>query len=144
MHLDLRNGYHIIKMKKNQVLYHGLGHLLWRIPIQLKLLPCFIWYIRGWTMDGSFSHSPFRCDLSYFKAHCTTYFNLGIDNWFPMYLNSSSNFALRSTISCGFWFFTRTMETSMCLVQSLWIESSNHGLLAERHVTKPLESTWMD
>jgi hypothetical protein len=61
-----------------------------------------------------------------------------------MYLNSSSNFALRSTISCGFWFFTRTMETSMCLVQSLWIESSNHGLLAERHVTKPLESTWMD
>jgi hypothetical protein len=34
-----RHGYHIIKVKKGQVLYHGLGHLLWRIPIQLKLLP---------------------------------------------------------------------------------------------------------
>jgi hypothetical protein len=32
----------------------------------------------------------------------------------------------------------------MYLVQSLRIESSNRGLLAEQHVTKPLESTWMD
>jgi hypothetical protein len=61
-----------------------------------------------------------------------------------MYSNSSSNFALRSAISCGFWFFTRIMETSMYLVQSLRIESSNRGLLAEWHVTKPPESTWMD
>jgi hypothetical protein len=32
----------------------------------------------------------------------------------------------------------------MYLVQSLQIESSNCGLLAEWPVTKPLESTWMD
>jgi hypothetical protein len=32
----------------------------------------------------------------------------------------------------------------MYLVQSLQIESSNCGLLAERPVTKPPESTWMD
>jgi hypothetical protein len=54
------------------------------------------------------------------------------------------NSALRLAISCGFWFFTRTMETSMYLVQSLWIEFSNHGLSVERPVTKPPESTWMD
>ncbi len=32
----------------------------------------------------------------------------------------------------------------MYLVQSLRIESSNRGLLVERLVTKPPESTWMD
>ncbi len=32
----------------------------------------------------------------------------------------------------------------MYLVQSLRIESSNRGLLVERPVTKPLESTWTD
>jgi hypothetical protein len=32
----------------------------------------------------------------------------------------------------------------MYLVQSLRIESSNHGFLVEQHVTKPPESTWMD
>jgi len=54
------------------------------------------------------------------------------------------NFALRSAISYNFWFFTSTMETSMYLAQSVQIESSNHVLLVERLVTKPLESTWMD
>ncbi len=36
------------------------------------------------------------------------------------------------------------METYMYLVQSLQFGSSNRGLLAERPITKPPKSTWMD
>jgi hypothetical protein len=36
------------------------------------------------------------------------------------------------------------METSMYLVQSLWIGSSNYGLLMVRPIIMPPKSTWMD